>query len=251
MKEPITPKDLDLQTNVVTAPAYVPPRGRGIEGDIRAGKPHGWVVARGQRNGLLVGNFMFDGLEDPRSIAYVRNVLGMCMMGSAWHTFAEDASVMRRRLKLPRLDLMRANRIAPAPDTAMLTGQAATFIQREVLPHADQMMVAIDFHSTEPHDNRHQLLGRRLGHGGLLLASADVGNIVVDNPWLTDSDVQTMNRTRGLELVHSVSTTCPEATTLAGLADPDSGIARHVRDTAPDDVYFVYDNALQQFEHAA
>lgn len=251
MKEPTTPKDLDLETNAVTAPPYRQARARGIEADIRADKPKGWGIARGQRNGLLMGSFVLNGLEDPRSIAYARNVLGICMIGSAWHTFAEDAPVMRRRLKLPRLDLMRANRTAPTPDTTMLTGKAATFIQTEVLPHADQMMVAIDFHATEPHDNRHQLLGRRLGHGGLLLASADVGNIVADNPWLTDSDIQTMNRARGLEMVHAVSTTGPEATTLAGFADPDSGIARYVRDTAPDEVYFIYDNALQQFEHAA
>lgn len=254
MKEPITPKDFDLPTKLVPGPHHVPHKGRGAEAELRRGKPYGWLTARMQRNGLLIVGSLLEQVKDPQSVAYVRNLGAQCLLGSSWHTFAEQAPHMRRRLKLARLDLARANRDAGPADTARLTDEATTYITHGVLPSAEAMVIAKRRQSTETLDNRHVALGRQLGTAGLLLVGADAGNVVVDNPWLDDSQVQSIVRTRSLDLIRSIPELAQDlgaTPSLAQLAEPDSPLAVMTRDTAPDDVHFAYRDALDQFAFAA
>ncbi len=258
MKELITPNpptDFDLPTNLGAGPGYVPPKGRGAETELRQGKPYGWLVARMQRNGLAMLSYMLEAVEDPTSQAYLRNIGGMELLGSAWHTYAEQASHMRRRLKLPRLDLERAhpNRSAPL-GTHRLTADAVDRLQGTTLACADSMVAAYRNGVAKPLDRRHIILGQELGNGSLRLIGADAGNLIADNPWLSDTDVQLMVRERSLGLLRdtrSVGHHLNATPTLAQLADPDSGFAVHTRREAPDAVFNAYADAVDLFATAA
>lgn len=254
MRKPTTPKDFDLPTKLVPGPHHIPPKGRGAEADLRAGKPRGWLTARMQRNGLLIISSVLDRVEDPRSVRYVRNLGAQCLIGSSWHTFAEQAPHMRRRLKLPRLDLLRTQYDPSFVTTAALTKAVQDRLAHDVLPGAENMMTAFRYHAAGVLDNRHLTLGRQLGGTGLLLAAADIGDSVARSPGLEDSEVQTAVRTRSLELIRTIPAlahTLGETPSLAQLAAPDSPLAVMTRETAPDDVHFAYRNALDEFALAA
>lgn len=255
MKEHTIPKDFDLPTNLGAGPGYVPPKGRGAEAELRRGKPYGWLISRMQRNGLTIVNYMLEVVEEPQSQAYVRNIGAMALFGSSWHTYAEQASHMRRRLKLLRLDNERVNPHRDLPiGTNSLTEDALHRLSTTTLAVADSMVSAYRNGVAEPLDQRHVILGQELGNGSLRLVGADAGNLVADNPWLSDSDVQSIVRKRSFTLLRDVRTVghkLQAIPTLAQLADPDSGFAVHARREAPDQVFNAYADAVEQFALAA
>ncbi|MEO8863119.1 MAG: hypothetical protein ABI354_02240 [Candidatus Saccharimonadales bacterium] len=238
------PKDFDLPVKFTEAPSFVPYPARDPE-VIRLRRARRSLVVRKQAEGLSIAlSVLQQTQDDPESSQQARKLVGAALLGSAWHSFAEDATTVgRRRHKL--FDFTKFD-IEERPNTQDITKRGITYLE-DTMPHADQIVMATERRVTKRMDERQRILGRRLGNGALILAAADVGDVAGINTELNDETVQNMVKTKSLNLfayARDLGTELGATLTLAQLAEPDSPLYVHTRRQAPTPLYQAYSEAV-------
>ncbi len=216
----------------------------------RRALPAGSLLADFQYRGIKMANAILEHVKEPEDIQFSARLLAVGGLNSAWYSFAQDAEVMRRRLKLPLLihpnPLLRPN----SNDLMHATQQG---FQESAL-NAKKLSIAIE-HETNRVGLRKTQMGRVLGNSSLKLACVQLGDqVVADSSHLTDHDVQVLVRQRNLHMLNDARVVANEIgshPSMAQLADPDSDLSVHWRRYAPDGALEAYEQASVQLQPAA
>lgn len=251
MKNIRIPTNFDLPTKYSDGPHHVPHKARDPETIARRrARPAGSLIVRQQQQGLFIGTSVLKHTKTPQGASFAREIVGTSLLGSAWHSYAQDSEVMRRCLKLPMLAEYDPDQ---RPNTNELTSQAINQLD-EAMVCSQSLVFAVESRRAQPFDRYHRQLGRQLGNASLTLAGAEVGDTVAHMPWLSPLEVQTVMRQRGLALLERTRTLGQELSvtpSLALLAEPDGPLAVHTRIHAPNDVYRAYTSALEEYSDVA
>jgi len=240
-------KDFDLPTNhQAKGEPYVPPKARdSYEIERRHNLPAGTLLAEQQRDGVAISADILSVIEDPRSLAFASRLLGASALNSSWYLFADGASVMRRRLKLPLLTVPEDD---IRPDTLELA-QVRDERLRQVRDHANTYAQMVSFALSElALEDRRTVLGRQVGNSALAIATVDLGDLFTFG-YGDDFRVQDTVRRRSLRTLRDsreLGTELHTVPSLAQLANPDSDLSVFWRRNAPDGALDAYESAYEQ-----
>jgi len=244
MKKPYN--NFDLPRQHLTSDHYVPSRARHAdEIDRRRTLPRGTLLAEQQRDGLHIASNIASNVQSPQDLAFVTDTLAVSGLNAGWYNYAQKSDVMRRRLLLPELanddEDWRESR------SGLLTKA------QEGLVHAAEMATVFAAAKTERKDTQRQtfLLGRHLGNVALELACVPLGNAP---RFLSAFEVQSVAREKALETLERSRIIADQVGTnpsIAQLSDPDSPLSVYWRRNAPNGAYEAYEQAIEEFPHAA
>jgi hypothetical protein len=248
------PRDFDLPTkHLELRPSglyfarkghYVPPKSRdSTEIDRLHSLPRGTKLAELQLKGVQVMRSIFENLEiGDESLGFATKLLSASGLNTAWYGFAQNSSVMRRRLKLPKFDhedpeqrpsgLMIRGEIVGSLGTAAIYGQLV--IDSLKIPRKNEQA------RTD--------LGRKIGNISLAASCLSVGDFFgYETEHMSPFAIQHQARLLGFKSLSDARTlgdAIGVAPSIAQLADPDSPLAVFWRSEAPKRAYNAYDNAL-------
>jgi hypothetical protein len=244
-KEPIF-KDFDLPTmHLPDGEHYVPRKARSqAEIERRRALPAGSLMADLQYRGTKMAQTILEHVQEPDDISFSARLLAVSGINSAWYSFAQNAEVMRRRLKLPLL--IHPNILLRPNSGDVMHGAQQGFAGATL--DAKRLSIAVE-NETMRVGLRKRQLGKSLGNSSLKLACVSLGDqVVADSTHLTDASVQILVRQRCLDTLKDSRTlgeeigTCPS---IAQLADPDSDLSVHWRRNAPPGAYEAYEQAAE------
>ncbi len=222
--------DFDLPTkHLVGGNHFVPPKTRDPnERERRQSLPAGTLLAEFQQRGLSMASIILGILQDPADLESANSFISPAGLNTSWYSFARDSEVMRRRLKLAQL---AADDPEQRPSSYMLHHQATDLFG--IATEQAKGLVIATVRGLETIDDYKKNIARTVGHASLVLDSVPIGDQVgYGDIQATDFDLQAMSRQRGLKVLEQARTlhaVTGEVPSLAGLADPDSGISVHLR----------------------
>lgn len=238
-------KDFDIPTKHITeGKHFIPPKTRdSAERERRKLMPPGTLLVEYQQKGIRMASIMLGILQDPHDIESANAVISPAGLNTSWYSFARGATdVMRRRLKLAQLTSPDPEQ---RPSSYMLHHQATDLFSL-ASTKAEGLVVAT-INGIEPVDEYKKTVARTVGHASLVLDSVPIGDQVgYGDIEATDFDLQNMSRLRALSALEQARTlhaVTGEVPSLAGLADPDSGISVFIRRQATDAVVEAYEEA--------
>lgn len=246
-------RDFDLPNRHINGQTFfVPPKARTPEEIVRrAGQPRGTLLAEYQCRGLAMATIIVGLVKEPTDISSASSFISPAGINMSWHSFAEASEVMRRRLKLPRLDAddpeMRPTSHMLRADSIETFGQAAEKGYR--------LVEAFRSHRFDDVEEYSKQVGRMTGSAALILDCVEIGDqIGYDEVYMTDFEVQDWARRRGmgvLERARTMQTEIGHAPSIASLADPDSGLSVNLRRNATNAVVEAYEEAYESTQLAA
>lgn len=245
-KRPFT--DFDLPTRHIPKGSkhFVPPKTRdSAEKERRKELPKGTLLTEFQQTGIQISALMLGILQDPHDIESASETITPASLNTSWYLFAQNVlEVMRKRLKLARL---ATDDPEQRPTSYMLHHQA-TNLFAGMAGEARGLVVATA-HGLESIADYKKRVARGVGHASLVLDSVSIGDKVgYGDIQANDFDLQNMSRLRGLkalEQARNLHLVTGEVPSLAGLADPDSGVAVHLRRTATTPVVEAWEEAYE------
>lgn len=225
---------------------YVPPKARDEEEAMRRRlMPAGTLMADQQCDGIAITADILTGLEDPRDLAFASRLLGASALNTSWYLFARNASVMRRRLKLPNLTVPEDD---VRPDTLELI-QSRDLRLEDVRGRSRTYASIVAFGFGEMLlDNHRNRLGRNIGNSALAIATVDLGDVFTFGS-SDDFEVQDAVRRRALRTLtdaRELGVELHTAPSLAQLADPDSDLSVFWRRNAPNGALMAYEQAYEE-----
>ena len=232
-------KDFDLPTQHLAEEHYVPPKARSAaEIERRHRLPKGSLLAEHQHRGLKVAAGILGNIIDQPDVDFSARLLAAAGLNTAWYGFAQGAEteVMRRRLKLPRLDGWQPAWRPSGPDLL----REATDGFEEAVFAAKAVVSAVEHRSPRTAGYK-KTLGRAIGNSSLTLACVPVADQLVLGG--TDHDIQLLVRQRSLHTLNDARQLSGEIgshPSIAQLADQDSDLSVYWRRNAPN-------GALQAF----
>lgn len=246
------PRDFDLPTKHINGQTFfVPPKARNPEEiERRRSQPAGTLLAEYQCRGLAMATIIVGMMRDQEDITSASSFISPAGINVAWHSFAEASSVMRRRLKLAKLDAadpeMRPTSFMLKQDTVERFALATEKSHRLVNAVRSEDAVHAFAFSKQ--------VAQLTGSAALLLDCIEVGDkIGYGELVMTDYELQMYARSRSmnvLERARNLHTLTGESPTLAGLADPDSGLSVYLRKTATNAVAEAYEQAYESTQLA-
>lgn len=240
------PRDFDLTNKHLNGERnYVPPKARDeTEIERRRSLPRGTLITEFQQRGLQIAHAVLAQVHQPEDLRFASRFLAASSINAAWYTFAEEAPVMRRRLKLP---VLTAEIPEERPSSYMIHLNAL-----DVLARATEQARGVIANVGLDHDQaeyRRRQFGRTVGHGALTIASISLGDtFAYDRIDTKDADVQLAVRDAGLRTLQDarfLQADIGTAPSLAQLADPDSDLSVFWRRNAPNGALEAYHAAIE------
>lgn len=200
--------------------------------------PRGTVLVEHQQAGIRVASRVLSLIREEDDLQFARDVIAPSGMNTAWYGFARDASVMRRRLKLPFLVMPEG--VEPRDRFAVFEDATEAFERSTVM--AGSVVRAVAERLSTLNECKINL-GRLVGNASLVLVCSEIGEQNHIAPFVTQARVRqqgliALNKARALEAEIG------SPPSLAQLADPDSDLSVYIRRTAPDGVYQAFDQAI-------
>jgi hypothetical protein len=223
---------------------YVPPRTRdSAEAERRRSLPRGVLLAEQQLKGLQVATTILEQLgQDGEGLRFATRWLAASGLNTAWYSYAHDAPVMRRRLKLP---ILATDDPEQRPSALMLHHDIVSSM-RQGLTHAARIVVTTG--RTPVVETYQTQVGRIVGKASLTMACFAIGDFIgYESASLDDFDLQDLARRRGLASLEDARTLAAAIGTppsMAQLANPDSDLAVFWRRQAPQGAYEAYEAAV-------
>lgn len=249
-KKPFT--DFDLPTKHLSGGNhFVPPKARSKEEiERRRRLPAGTLLAEYQYRGLAMSTIILGLVREPQDLESATAIISPAGLNTSWYIHALGSEVMRRRLKLAKL---ATDDPEQRPSSYMLHRQA-TDLFAEATDTAHRLVVATSRGQESMYDYKKRV-ARTVGHASLVLDSVEIGDQVgYGSIQVTDFELQHMARNRGLQVLQQARTLqdqIGEAPSLAGLADPDSGISVFFRRQATNQALEAYEQAYETMAAAA
>lgn len=238
-------KDFDLPTKHLTGNQhYVPPKARDeAEIDRRHQLARGTLILEEQQLGLGIAATILKLVREPGDVAFASQLIAASGLNTAWYAFARGAEpeVMRRRLKLPDLT---ARAPEYRPTSSELLDEAA-WLFGEAMQFAGQATDALQY-NPQRHERLRKTVGRVAGRASLFLASAHIGDQLIEVGGLSSVDTQNLVRQHSLQALDAARTlesALGVPPSIAQLANPYSNLSVHWHNHAPN-------GALQAFEQA-
>ncbi|MEO8785304.1 MAG: hypothetical protein ABI221_03310, partial [Candidatus Saccharimonadales bacterium] len=252
----IIPIDFDLpERNLSDGHDYVPPKARrSPEIARRQARPAGSLLAEQQFTGLRMASEIVRQPQDVESWRFSAQILAASGLNTAWYSFARQAPVMRRRLKLP---------VIASADELIEVGEGSEVIVAEPRPSSadmlqtvnDELMITSDFAerlaaATErqaPKLDKYNIwLGRQIGNTSLRLACVEMADRYNDPACYGPGEVQLAVRDQALQTLQQsrqLADTIGSHPSMAQLAVPDSDLAVFWRRSAPNGAFDAYSAA--------
>lgn len=235
--------DFDLPTNhLKNAKYYVPPKARtSTEIDRRRELPGGSLILEQQQLGAKIGQLLLSRVENHEDLKFVSTVLTAAGLNTAWYSFGQTDSVMRRRLKLPILAVDYDVYPNSQPDL-LATGEQHLSKVSELANDLTNAYIA-----SSPRRNKLKtIFGRSVGDAAL---SVNCINMTDQIRGASSYMIQNMVRSSCLVALQRSKVLCELSypPSLAQLPDTDSDLAVLIRRSAPNRVYETYDEAISQF----
>lgn len=222
----------------------MPPKTRdSAEKERRKELPRGTLLTEFQYTGTRMAAIMLGILQDPQDIASAGEIITPAGLNTDWYLSAQNAQdVMRRRRKLALLATLDPEQ---RPTSYMLHHEATDLFGAAT--EKAQGLVIATARGLETLEDFKKKTARSIGHASLVLDSVAIGDKVgYGEIQATDFDLQNMSRLRALKALEQARTLhaiTGEVPSLAGLADPDSGISVHLRRTATTPVVEAWEEA--------
>lgn len=240
-------KDFDLPNKHLTNEAdFIPPRTRDEEEEARRrANPSGTVILEFQDKGLEIARAVLGGLKNSseEDIKFASETFAATGLNTAWYSFARNARVQRRRLKL---EVLATDDPEQRPSTFMLLNNAISDLEDA---EAQSKLLVAQYIIGSPESFRQRtILGRTVGHAALTLSCVPLGDrIGYDDYQMTDFDLQDLARRRGLYSLEDgrrLASKIGSAPSLAQLAYPDSDLSVYWRRHAPNGALEAYEEAI-------
>lgn len=225
-------KTFDLPTRHLDDRGYVPKRtlDRDEEERRRLLAP-GTLLLEEQARGVQVADRILSLIDsdDTQTFEYAASIVALGAMNASWYSFAQNASVMRRRLQLPELaaenDEWRETR----------SGLFQKVRDNLLVSEIDAKKLADRNAMRKLRSDDRVRFGRGLGNISLQLGSLSIVNGAAH---LSPELAQDAARRRSLELLQEAREIADSDKiyihpSIAQLANLDSPLARHWRDQAP------------------
>lgn len=240
-KQPFSNFDLPRQ-HLSEQGHYVPPAARD-EDEIRRRRalPAGTLLAEQQAHGVALAGNILSRVEAGEDMLFTTQMLGMATINSSWYVFAQGKhapDVMRRRLILPKLADQETDwrQTAEGLREETVEGLATAGLLAQAF--------AADRAANRVSVRRDRAFGRHLGNVSLHLAVLRDGQTTIGG---NAHEVQIEVRDRALELLdvaRQFSIDHHSHPSIAQLANPDSPLGVHWRNTAPNGAYQAYREAI-------
>lgn len=229
-------------------PHYKPPKTRDdAERERRHSLAPGTIILEAQRTGLGVASLAFKLAKTADGLSFLTDILSESALAAAWYTGAQGAGkrVMRRVLDLTDLR-------APTPEhrrstedirykAAWMLGEAAALTSKVI--EAKQIT-----DSPESYEIARRKAGRLIGSTAIDLASAGLGDHIIEIGGLSQADSQQLVRQRFLTLLDDTRNS-PDIfgvpASIAQLADPYSNVSVFCHNNAPNDAMFALEEAWE------
>lgn len=224
-------RDFDLpKEHLLNDRHYIPPKTYDeVEASRRRELGRGTLLAESQRSGLVVARRILENVTEQEGLMFATHMLAVAGLNTAWYSYAQNSSVMRRRLKLP----IMAHKRAHQPEAVIDDAKDALSKQ---IARADMLVTATDLrlHTESDHQRR---LG--VGVGNLSLRLAMFEPVLNGNfDFLDDNDerAQALVRSECLSVLEEARTAhraVGSHPSIAQLSDPYSHLSVFWHRNAP------------------
>lgn len=242
--------DFDLPTNHLPQENhFVPPKARDPEEITRRRTlAPGTLLTEYEKAGICIAITILKNVFEPEDMQFTADLIASGGLNTAWYNFAQNASVMRRRLKLP------ITTQASTPDELIkVIPSEVRFNNAIKLFEEGGSRVQVVNHASEKRlkklTKEKKKLGQTLGNASLTLACYNVseanyfdeaGSSQYSNFAVRNRCLELLERSRVLEKQIG------SHPSLAHLADPDSDLAIFWRRSAPNGAYEAYEYAIEE-----
>jgi hypothetical protein len=179
---------------------YVPPKTHD-EAEIarRRELSSGTLLAETQKQGLVVARTILGNITDQDGLLFSARLIAAAGINTAWYSYAQNSSVMRRRLKLPIMTHGRSR-------NAQTTIEDASIALGRQIERADKLIIATDLRQRSRSDHQRRL---GVGVGNVSLRLAMYEPVVMGMFPIAEEDevlMQEQARSRCLEVLEDART---------------------------------------------
>ena len=228
-------RDFDLpREHVIDERHYVPPKAYDPEEiERRKELTSGTLLAESQAEGIAIARDMLVAIDEPEGMEFMADILSAAGINTSWYSYAQNASEMRRRLKLPILMHKRSQN----PDL-VIEDVIEGYVKAEA--RARSLRDAIEYHTRSRYDHQRRL-GVSIGNVSLRLACYDLALHDSLAGYASDDDagIQDVVRNHCLQTLHTARTLHREVgshPSIAQLSDPYSHLSVYLHRKAPGQV---------------